>query len=265
MLRHCLAKWPVVLFLRGLRPAGVPEAGYHRRWSRLPVALARSGYVVVVPSHTASVQSDAAVAAAMADIAFVRTTWSQAEWVDQRPISTVLAGHSFGAVLAARVAKANPAVAGALVSLGGGFLGVPEFLSGIACPRFFMFNSDLNNENPDNLWDRLEGDRWAAFYDGGHFDYLPASATGTEPRGGCTLIEGIAADLAALFVAANVQSLTQIPVSLVKPQVTLTPAQEALAIQHLLSVDQIASRRGCRVELTWVVGGAAGARSLGPG
>jgi hypothetical protein len=70
---------------------------------------------------------------------------------------------------------------------------------------------------------------------------------------------------AGMFVAANVQSLTQIPVSLAKPQVTLTPAQEALAIQHLLSVDQIASRRGCRVELKWMVGGAAGARSLGPG
>jgi len=54
-----------------------------------------------------------------------------------------------------------------------------------------------------------------------------------------------------------------VPVDLGKPKPPLTPAQEALAIQHLVSVDRIDQAPGCRVDLKWRVAGTSGARTLG--
>jgi len=285
MLRSCLGRWPVVLFLHGQLPGGLtPTArdNYHRAWWRVPVALARSGYVVVVPRHNAAMPTSetapSVVAEAMSNVDFVRTQWSEAKWVAQS--STAVVGHSFGALIAAHVAAAHPEI-GAFASLGGGFhqLDSPQALLGsIAAPSFFMFSSDggekfepfLQFERIDgdpnparNLWSGLGQDKYAAVYDGAHFDYLESAQSGTAPRSGCPLIGGVAADLMALFIASNLQSLTRVPVDLRKPTPQLTPAQEALAIQHLTSVDRISQAPGCRVDLKWRVDGQEGARTLG--
>ena len=152
-------------------------------------------------------------------------------------------------------------------------------LGAIAAPSFFMFSSDGGNDfelflveeridddpTPSaNLWPGLPQDKYAVTYDGGHFDYLEPDASGNALRGGCSLIGGVAADLVALFMAANVQSLTQVPVDLIKPSPVLSDAQQALAIQHLTSVDRIATARGCRVQLKWRVDASEGVRVLGP-
>lgn len=288
MLRSCLGRWPVVLFLHGQPPDGLtPDqlSSYHRAWWRVPVVLARSGYVVVVPRHDAVLPtSDNAprlVAEARRDIAWVRTAWHEAKWVAQPPSATVVAGHSFGALLAARVAAAHPEIA-AFVSLGGGFHQLDDargLLSAIRAPSFFMFSSDGGEEfepflqferiegDPSpakDLWTGLAQDKYAVTYRGGHFEYLDPGRSGDAPRGDCALIAGVAADLVALFVASNVQSLTRVGPDLQKPAVTLTDAQAALAIQHLTSVDRIGNAAGCRVELKWRVSGAPGARTLGP-
>jgi len=288
MLRSCLGRWPVVLFLHGQPPDGLtPEqrANYHRAWWRVPVALARSGYVVVVPRHDAGLPtSDSAprqVAEAMRDIAFVRSDWHEAKWVAQPPSATVVVGHSFGALLAARVVAAHPEIA-AWASLGGGFHQLDDarsLLGAIRAPSFFMFSSDGGakfepflqferidgDPNPtNNLWSGLAQDKYAVTYGGGHFEYLDPGQSGTAPRGGCDLIAGVAADLVALFVASNVQSLTRVAPDLLKPVVTLSDAQAALAIQHLTSVDRIGTAAACRVEMKWRVSGESGARTLGP-
>jgi pimeloyl-ACP methyl ester carboxylesterase len=288
MLRSCLARWPVVLFLHGQAPSGLSpadNANYHRAWFRVPVALARSGYVVVVPRHSAILPGDAEAAAmvaeAMLDVDWVRTQWSEAKWVAQGAGFTAVAGHSFGALLAARIAAARPDIA-AFVSLGGGFLQLDRpgaLLRSIRAPSFFMFSSDggqdfepfLHFERIDadpapanNLWPELPQDKYAVTYDGAHFDYLEPAMSGSAPRSGCSLIGGVAADLVALFIASNMQSLTTVPVDLSKPAPPLTLAQEALAIQHLMSIDRIAQASGCRVNLKWRVGGSVGSRTLGP-
>jgi pimeloyl-ACP methyl ester carboxylesterase len=288
MLRSCLARWPVVLFLHGQPPDGLSpanRANYHRAWFRVPVALARSGYVVVVPRHNAILpgagNAPAAVAEAMRDIDFVRTQWSEAKWVAQGAGFTAVAGHSFGALLAARIAAAHPDIA-AFVSLGGGYHQLDDrqaLLNSIRAPSFFMFSSDGGQDfesfllferidddpsQANNLWPELAQDKYAATYDGGHFDYLEPAMSGSAPRSDCSLIGGVAADLVALFIASNVQSLTRVPVDLDKPTPPLTEAQQALAIQHLTSIDRIAQARGCRVNLKWRVDGLAGARTLGP-
>jgi hypothetical protein len=115
-----------------------------------------------------------------------------------------------------------------------------------------------------NLWLELTQNRYAATYDGPHFDYLEPDMSGSAPRGDCSLIGGVAADLAALFIASSLQSLTQVPVDLRKPTPPLTDAQQAFAIQHLTSIDRIADAPGCRIDLKWRVGDEEGARTLGP-
>ena len=112
MLRLCNTKWPVVLFLHGQPPAGVSASGYQRRFSVTMGELARSGYVVVAPNYDAELAtpdaSPAMVAAAMQDVSWVRHNWSEAGSVDQRPEQTAVMGHSYGALLAARVAPPIP-------------------------------------------------------------------------------------------------------------------------------------------------------------
>ncbi len=124
ILQMCLFRWPVVLFLHGQPPAGVSGTGYHRRWLRIPYVLARSGYVVVVPSYTAQPPSDdpEPITAAVNDIAFVRTAWTNSKWVDRLPEQTAVSGHSYGALLAARVAGAHREF-GAYAGLSGPFPG----------------------------------------------------------------------------------------------------------------------------------------------
>ena len=40
ILKHCLARWPVVLFLHGQPPCPIPD--YQRRWTHIPATLART-------------------------------------------------------------------------------------------------------------------------------------------------------------------------------------------------------------------------------
>jgi hypothetical protein len=271
LLRHCLVRWPLVMFLHGDPPQGLSttqRADYHRLWWRVPVALARSGYVVAVPRHTANPDpSDEALAALAADVAWLRTNWHGGSSLDVRPTSTSFIGHSWGAVLAGRAAAELPAAA--FASLGGGLPGSPvaNRLSTFPVPAFFMYLDNRSEgslaENLDGIWAEIAEPRWRAVYRGRHFDYLDSGSSGSEARGDCALIGGVAADLVALFIAANVQSLTRVPIDLKKPTPPLSDAQQALAIQHLTSIDRIGQSSGCRVDLSWRVSGEDGARTLG--
>jgi len=279
MLRSCLGRWPIVLLLHGQPPPGVttaPADGYNRRFSRIAVALARSGYVVVAPLHVpnSNPQDTASlIAAAKADIDWVRNSWHEAKWVARGSAPVTMVGHSYGAIESARIASGWPEV-GALVSLSGPYLELNDaeaLISSISCPSLFMFSKtpgvefELIEDNPNshvNFWRSLPGDRYAAIFDGQHFDYLDAGASGTAPRGPCTQIGQLAADLTALFVAAQVQAHTPIPIELRKPQVTLTDAQQTLAIQHLPAIDK-AWGNACKIQLKWRVGGQEGKRTIG--
>jgi len=213
------------------------------------------------------------IADAQRDIDWVRNSWHEAKWVARSSKSVTVVGHSYGAIEAARIAAGGPEGA-ALVSLSGPYLelnDVSNLLSSISCPSLFMFSKtpgvefELIEDNPNpvnNFWRNLPGDRYAAAFDGQHFDYLEPSQSGTAARGPCSQIGQLAADLAALFVASNVQSLTQVPIELRKPQVVLTDAQQSLAIQHLPSIDKDWGE-ACKVQLKWRVGGQEGKRKIG--
>jgi dienelactone hydrolase len=276
ILKLCVHRWPVVLFLHGQPPR--PQAspvGYHLKWTEIPSVLAQSGYVVVVPNHDAPLPINdvtAIVTAAMNDVAFARTTWPESKWVDKRPTSTAVVGHSFGALLGARVAAAHPEI-GAFVSLGGRFQDFDdrlESLQAITMPSLFMWGKGLIFEDLDGnpkLWDPLTQPKYAAVYNGQHFDYLPAASTGDEVRGPCGLIGGASASLAALFVSANVPvsvSRTKIPIELTKPKVDLTPKQQFYGNGALGALDDIQQVQACRIDLRWKLPAGTGSRKLGP-
>ena len=274
LLEPCLQSWPIVLFLHGMPPRGVSNSTWASAWTHLPATIARCGYIVGVPSHDAQqIESDpaATAAAAIADIEWLRSGWTGSRWIDKRPTSTVVAGHSYGALIAARTAAAHEV--GALVSLSGPYIqdGVSrQALRRVTAPCFFMWGDDENGQTnqQDDLdqamfWsNELEQNRYAAVYHGEHFDYVDAVHTGGAPRGPCAHVDAASADLAALFVAANIASLTAVGVDLRKPQATLSPQQQVFAQDHLVGLDQFTGPR-CRMTLRWIVDGQTGARQFG--
>jgi len=280
--KQCIGRWPVVVFLHGQSPNGVPLAGYHKRFHLIGADLARSGYVVVAPNHDAAEPTpDRAaelVATVMADVTWVHQQWSESKWVDQRPEQTAVVGHSFGALLGARFAAAHPEV-GAFVSLSGGFHQLPDGLAAlqaIAAPSFFMWAQGGNPivqvfeelDGTSKFWDKLTQPRYAARFQGEHFDYLRDADAGSAERGPCTaLLGGAAADLTTLFISAHLPvplTHTAIANELTKPSVQLTHDQEFFAGAHLASLDAFASRAGCRIDLRWDLSGTKGSRKIGP-
>jgi pimeloyl-ACP methyl ester carboxylesterase len=270
ILKLCVTRWPVVHFLHGDPPAGVANAGYHKKWFRFAISLARSGFVVVVPSHDARIPSDEDVVRAQADLDYVRNQWSNSAWVAKQPELTAVAGHSYGALTAAKIAGAHPEF-GAFVSLGGGFSELPNpigTLQALRMPSFFMWAKRAPQEDLDSggQWNAVQVNKYAAIYDGRHFDYLRPEDSGTAERGPCELIGGVAADLAALFVARNIRvplSPTQVPVELTPPQVQLTPEQEFFAGNHLSALQSMPGNATCKMDMRWSVDGATGSRKVG--
>lgn len=210
------------------------------------------------------------LAAAQADVNWVRTAWHEAKWVSRAPNVTVV-GHSYGALEATYIAN-NWSEVSALASLGGTWLeptDAPETFRSIKVPSLFMFQPGFGFEriedNPSegvNFWREITATTYVAIYEGEHFDYLDDSQSGSAARGPCSQIGQIAADLVALFVAAHVQSLTAIPITLSKPVVTLTPEQTSFAVQHLPAIDKPWGD-ACKIKLKWRTAGVPGERVIG--
>lgn len=278
ILKLCVIRYPVVLFLHGMPPC--PVAEYNKQWFMGPAVLARCGYVVAVPNYSPQLpEADSPnIALANSYIDWMRHGWEHSKWADARESSTAVVGHSYGALLAGRVAAARPDVA-AYVGLSGPWA---EFsrplpvLQAIPCPSFYMWGTAdpiggafENLDGGGGLWSKLTTPRYAAVFPGEHFDYIrPIAACGGTPRGDCLLIESVAAELSALFIArkmpvATSHTPTLIPVNLDPPTVTLTTQQAFFAGAHLNGIQLIRTREGCRVDLRWDDGGT-GSRRLGP-
>lgn len=280
ILKLCLDRWPLVLFLHGLPPSPPCPAGDTRnflRWRRIPSLLAKSGYVVAVPDYSAVLPaSDSpSIGHMLGVIDWLRTQWEDANWVDKRPNAVAVAGHSFGALLAARLAQARPGM-GAYVGLGGSFNQLGQdagpLLRSLRLPSFFLWsdNADLapfENLDDDGFWSAVPGPKHAAVHSGGHFDYVSAASSCSDRRGQCSAIEPAAAELIALFLGRHMpqaRSQTTIPIDLVPPDVVLTPGQQFYGGARFPGLDAMKTDPGCKgVSLRWAEGVTMGARRLG--
>ena len=274
ILKLCLVRYPVVMFLHGQPPC--TDASYFRRWLRLPMMLARSGYVVVVPKHDAALPADAespTIPFALRVLDWVRSGWEHSRWVDKDLTATAIVGHSFGGLLAARVRNARPTI-GTFASLSTGWAELPDptsLLQTLTMPSFFMWGSQADgSENMDagGVWQKVaSGTKTKAVFVGKHFDYLTPSTDCAFDHGGCALIEPVAAELVALFISRHMPvklSHAPIPPSLVPPTVMLTFEQRFFAGSHLNGIQAIRTRAGCGIDLTWEDPLDSGTRHLGP-
>jgi dienelactone hydrolase len=259
-------RYPVVLFAHGDCPG---DANHFRKWVNLPAQLARSGYVVVVPelpdiSTHPSAANHPALAAMSNVLAWLRQTWEHRQ-VLMPATATAAAGHSYGALLAARVVRDNNLAAFA------GLSGVwqdwpsgPLPIEGLNRPKLFVWGG------PEDLFTPLSNARWTAlpapkhraiFASGYHWDYLPAGQTPCDPnRGPCQQLGAAAMDLVTMFFARYLPPELsphlpgRIPDNLVPPPLPLTPEQQFFAGGHLVGMKSIKDKPACAVSLTFVTG-----------
>lgn len=280
LLKLCLDRWPLVLFLHGLSPklpCTVSNSPNYLRWRRIPTLLAKSGYVVAVPDYNAGVPEAGSplIALMISIIDWLRTDWEHARWVDKRPSSVAVAGHSFGGLLAARVAQQRPDM-GAYISLGSSFnqlSGARAVLNSLNLPSLFMWSNNFDlapfeDLDHDKFWDDVPSPKHAMIHSGGHFDYVPPGLSCSDPRGECPAIESVAAELIALYLGrymSQARAKSNIPVTLIPPIVPLTPKQQFYGGGQFTGLDVMKSEQGCRgVTLRWVEDGEAETRNLGP-
>jgi pimeloyl-ACP methyl ester carboxylesterase len=271
ILKHCVARWPVVLFLHGMPPCQIPD--YNREWTAIPANLARSGFVVVAPQHFSHLPQDSSDVPFVASfLDWVRTQWQHAEWTARPAPATAVVGHSYGALLSARVAAARPSIS-ACVFLSGPWTELIDHMSllgGLARPSFYMFAARRDPEDviEHGLWDTFEYTRYAAGYGGQHFDYIDQPLGCGKPKGPCDLIKPVSADLVALFLSRYPgvgASRTYIPLDLVPPPAPLAPGkQQFFGLNRLPGLAQIDEREGCSVDLRWKQDADEGSRHLGP-
>jgi pimeloyl-ACP methyl ester carboxylesterase len=289
-----------VLFLHGWPPcyAGVTEPDYFLRWQHFAALLAKSGYIVAVPSYEAPHAAEAnhpTIARAMSVIDWVRglrvdsvhpgaatarrldaltsPRWENADWV--HPRATAIVGHSFGATLAARIAHARPSIS-SYVSLSGPFALATDLgpiLQSIQARKLFMWAPQAAAEDLDQngIWGGLPQPKHAAFLPQfalgglGHFDYIAGPSRSRaqcgEDTGTCLNLRPIAANLTALFIARHtpVGASPGIPVSLIPPNVTPTPSQKTFG-RALLSYTR--PNRICPITVRWETPEESGARIL---
>jgi pimeloyl-ACP methyl ester carboxylesterase len=272
ILKGCLARFPVVLLTHGLAPCGFVGDNYFRRWDTFPADLARSGYVVLVPQIIAINPFEDTTASEMAPfIDWARSGWEHAQWTDKRAESTAVIGHSFGAMVAARIALMRPTI-GACVFLSGvwgQFDDQVAVLKAINRPSLFTYvpHARFEDMNDDGLWNSLPYTKYAAEFPGEHFDYIDRSPAECEPPGGCRLIQPTIADLAALFLGRFVPpaySTTVIPRSLAAPDSPLTAKQQPYGAFRLKGIERIQTMGGCSLDLKWNGWGVLVRRHFGP-
>jgi pimeloyl-ACP methyl ester carboxylesterase len=271
ILKHCLARWPVVLFLHGMPPCSIPN--YNRHWTTIPAELARSGYVVVAPLHDhAFPQDTSGVPFVSGFIDWVRNDWQHLRWTDKRRDAVAVVGHSYGALLGARVASARSDIS-ACAFLSGPWSELNDrdsLLRGLGRPTFYMFTPDelFENVNDQALWDSFDYPKYAAEFAGNHFDYISQPPGCGKPVGSCGHIRTVAGDLVTLFLSRYMglgASTTHINLDLVPPDKPLAPGkQQFFGTNRLAGLEAIKTAQGCSVDLKWKEGADAGSRHLGP-
>ena len=254
-------RYPLVVFCHG-QCIGDPD--HFRRWFRLPAQLARAGYVVVVPRLAAisggsspSVEDHADLATLDAVVTWARSTWEHSS-VLMPPPHTGLAGHSFGAMLAARYATTHRVAAYAGLSGGWGdwFGDAPKPLPLLRIPNFLAWGGpgDLFTQLSDTEWNQVSAPRHrTVFTQGEHWDHLAPTTVPCGQAGVCPQIGPAVADLVTMFFARYLPPELatdlpgRVPGDLVPPPLVLTPEQEFFAGGYLNGYAGLPSGPGCAV------------------
>ncbi|MDP9352452.1 MAG: alpha/beta fold hydrolase, partial [Chloroflexota bacterium] len=179
-LRGC-GEYPLVIFLHG----HCSETDHYKHWHYVPVQLARSGFVVVAPQLPGIQGGSSPFGEPESDLILAQDVlWWMRDASEYRsqlecPPSTGIVGHSYGALLGARLSTVVRAAA--YVSLGGGWgewtAGQWAILDQIAVPSLFVWgdrDADAAVLGMGQFWNRIAPPKHKLVFEGvGHWDYLP--------------------------------------------------------------------------------------------
>ena len=265
-------RYPLIIFCHGSCPA---EAEHYKTWFEMPAALARCGYIVLVPALPeisggklpSEANDDLALLGAFES--WMRTSWEHRDLLMPAPCAGVM-GHSFGSLLAARFAHGGKVSAYASLS-GVWLLDDTAPLHSLHIPKFFTWGSADSGLDP---YTQLAGPQWnaipinkhsAEFRGAAHWDYLRAGASACETaRGGCSYTGIVARDLVTTFFAKYLPPecwpglSACIPDSLIAPSYNLSFEQQFFAGGNLMGLKLLAANKACRVLLTWKTTGGQG-------
>jgi hypothetical protein len=251
-------KYPLIILIHGDCQG---DANHYKKWFLLPAQLARSGYVVLVPSVPSISSIPSSTHPAITAMDNFRT-WILNDWEFHELVhpNTGVIGHSFGAPIGASFSKANSNVK-AFASLSGQYEGVNDYLT-MNKPVLFM-----RGHPTSDIAEALVGFNWAGtpqpkhkaeFVEGFHWDYMLPSqvqCSNSSGRGDCSKAPQLTTELITMFFTRYLSRGTsvnsRVPLSLIPPDITLTTEQQLFAGGNYLSAfDNPGS--GCRVNLAWV-------------
>jgi pimeloyl-ACP methyl ester carboxylesterase len=274
MLELC-GQFPLILFLHG---HCAQEDNHVYRWERTLAQLARSGFVVAAPHLpiAAGPQQQQAFDMALGVLRWMRKHWSGRSVLLPSP-ATGVCGHSYGAMIASRVAVSQPVAAFASMSAGWhewltyGPMPVPLFE--LTVPSVHMWGTEglFSDAISDEDFGAIAPPRHKIVLEGGeHWLYLQGQTGGCAPSvGGCHLLGAVAADLLAGFFARylppseRAEAGAAIPRSLVPPEIDLTFEQEFFAGAHLMGLKGLRfSEEGCSILSAWVTDAGSGETTL---
>jgi len=272
VLEGC-CRFPLIVFAHG--NCSEPAGDHYQKWFQLPAQLARSGYVVVAPLLAGTAggsypwDNNVELQLLKDVISWMRDGWEHSDVLLPEPATGVI-GHSYGALLAVRLAAEHPIAAYASMSgVWSEWPSIPANPVGtLTMPKLFAWGTGFGDTQAqfDQGWDRLRAPKHRAVFDGAeHWDYLSPGASSCErDRGPCGLVASLAGDVVSTFFSKYLPpecwpSLGQrIPDSLVPPALILTNEQKFFAGGHLLAFTLIGSRPGCRVSLAWATSAGTG-------
>lgn len=261
-------KYPLIILIHGNCQG---DADHFKKWFLLPAQLARSGYVVIVPSvpSISGIPDPAHPAiAAMGDF----RNWMLNDWEFHELVhpNTGVIGHSFGAPIGASFSKANSGVK-AFASLSGQYEGVTDYLT-MHKPVLFM-----RGHPTSDLAEALVGFNWtgtplpkhkAEFEEGFHWDYMLPSqvqCSNSFGHGSCGESAQLTTELITMFFTRYLRRSSsvddRVPLSLIPPDITLTPDQEFFAGgNYLQAFDNLSS--GCGISLAWETPDGSGSTTV---
>ena len=263
-------RYPLVVMIPG---QCLSDTDHYGLWSLLASRIARAGYVVVVPKVVNSVypwENDTEMNNVLNMMRWMRTSWEHSSILMPAPFTAVV-GHSYGAMLAGRLAaeQAHPIAAYASLSGGWGAWGggpdLPLFRLKVA--SLFTWGDSVSEAfvgaNIGPLWDAMNTVKHkVVFPDAEHFDYLRGvDRECGDPRGpNAPFVQDVTIDMVMAFLSHYVPpefwpDLPQrIPHSLMVPlPLQLTPEQAPYALGHLRGFARLHPGGETTATHTWAV------------
>jgi len=266
--------YPLIVLVHGSCPS---DTEHYKKWFVLPVGLARSGYVVVVPELPGTAAGDLPSSDPSPDLDLLTNvlTWMRTGWEHSScllpPPHTGIIGHSYGALLGARLA------AGSAVSAYASLSGVwhawpsssPRPIQTLTVPKLFAWGAGVEDfEAPltGTGWTSLSTPKHSVAFDNGdHWSYgLSSSKCSPTSAGLCGHVANRTMDIVEAFFGKYLapehwpQLLTTVPNHLIiHTPLVLTHEQEFFVGGHLMSMSNDFGP-GCRFKINWETGADSG-------